>query len=132
MRFLVLSSLVGAALFAPAEVQAQLPPGYWSYYDTNHQTHRRQPAYHAMPGHQPPAHAPDGPANRPNLASDPFDYNGRGMTGHGLSTYQSNGYSGSNQNLYYGYWDGGFQGGSLYGYSMYPHFNRPGFTYWQY
>ncbi|MGH7137250.1 MAG: hypothetical protein ACREHD_16020, partial [Pirellulales bacterium] len=62
---------------------------------------------------------------------DPMNYEGRGMTGQGVSAYQGNGYSGGNQGLYYGYWDGGFQQGNLYGYSMYPHFNRPGFTYWQ-
>lgn len=133
MRFVLLSALFAIAILAPAEVQAQLPPGYWNYYDTNHQSARRQQPHHAVPGNRLPAYATGEHSTKAGPAADPFDYDGRGMTGRGgVSTYQSNGYSGPRQNLYYGYWDGGFQGGSLYGSSMYPHFDRPGFTYWQY
>lgn len=132
MRFVLLSLLTAIVLVGPAELQAQLPPGYWSYYDTNHQAHRRQQGHHELQGNRLPASAASERSTGAGPSADRFDYDGRGMTGRGLSTYQSNGYSGPRQNLYYGYWDGGFQGGSLYGSSMYPHFDRPGFTYWQY
>lgn len=55
---------------------------------------------------------------------------GRGLSGSGGSAYDNNVYRGRAVNLSYGYWDGGFNPG-LYGFSMYPHFDRPGFTYWQ-
>lgn len=132
MRLLIFPALAAIALAASDEVQAQLPPGYWSYYDNNHKPQRRQSAHHETQGNRLPVYATGERSESAAPAADPLDYNGRGMTGRGLSSYQSNGYSGPNQNLYYGYWDGGFQAGSLYGYSMYPHFDRPGFTYWQY
>jgi hypothetical protein len=53
---------------------------------------------------------------------------GRGISSGG-SAYQTNQYRGNGANMSYGYWDGGFNPG-LYGFSMYPHFDRPGFTYW--
>ncbi|HEX7376129.1 MAG TPA: hypothetical protein VF278_03405 [Pirellulales bacterium] len=55
----------------------------------------------------------------------------RGMSPGGGSAYQNNEYSGRGANMSYSYWDGGFNPGSLYSFSMYPHFDRPGFTYWQ-
>jgi hypothetical protein len=66
---------------------------------------------------------------RPNPHVDNSVYS-RGLSGSGGSAYQTNQYRGSGANLSYGYWDGGFNPG-LYGFSMYPHFDRPGFTYWQ-
>lgn len=54
----------------------------------------------------------------------------RGLSAGGGSAYQTNDYRGRSANFSYGYWDGGFNPG-LYGFSMYPHFDRPGFTYWQ-
>jgi hypothetical protein len=132
MRGVLFFVIFAAALAMPSAASAQLPPGYWSYYDSGSKNHHRQHSQAALK-HQP---APSSELHEPRRdrgeLADPMDYEGRGMTGRGLSAYQSNGYSGPNQNLYYGYWDGGFQGGSLYGSSMYPHFDRPGFTYWQY
>lgn len=132
MRLLIFAPLIAIVLLAPAEADAQLPPGYWSYYDSNNQAGRRQQSHHQVHGSRIPADTIREPSARGGPSTDPLDYEGRGMTGRGLSSYQSNGYSGPRQNSYYGYWDGGFQGGSLYGSSMYPHFDRPGFTYWQY
>lgn len=54
---------------------------------------------------------------------------GRGLSGNGGSAYLTNQYRGNGANFSYGYWDGGFNPG-LYGFSNYPHFDRPGFTYW--
>jgi hypothetical protein len=54
---------------------------------------------------------------------------GRGLSGTSGSAYLTNQYRGSGANMSYGYWDGGFNP-TLYGFSMYPHFDRPGFTYW--
>lgn len=54
---------------------------------------------------------------------------GRGLSSGGAA-YLTNQYQGRNGSMSYGYWDGGFNP-SLYGFSMYPHFDRPGFTYWQ-
>lgn len=53
----------------------------------------------------------------------------RGMTTSGLNAYDANEYRGRPTSLSYGYWDGGFNPG-IYGFSQYPHFDRPGFTYW--
>lgn len=120
-----------AAALTPATLWAQLPPGYWSYYDSGNATyHQKRSHYELQRQRAPSATAQESLADR-GTPADPMDYNGRGMTGRGLSSYQSNGYSGPNQNLYYGYWDGGFTPG-LYGFSMYSHFDRPGFSYWQY
>ena len=55
---------------------------------------------------------------------------GRGLTSGGGNAYQNNEYRGRGASMSYGYSDGGFNP-SLYGFSMYPHFDRPGFTYWQ-
>ena len=65
---------------------------------------------------------------RPNPHIDNSLY-GRGLSGTSGSAYLTNQYRGSGANMSYGYWDGGFNPG-LYGFSMYPHFDRPGFTYW--
>lgn len=65
---------------------------------------------------------------RPNPHVDNSLY-GRGLSGTSGSAYLTNQYRGSGANMSYGYWDGGFNPG-LYGFSMYPHFDRPGFTYW--
>ena len=130
MRFLLRLAVFTAALL-PSALWAQLPPGYWSYYDSGNNNYHRQRSTHELEqqrARSAPAQEPWGGRER---AANPLDYDGRGMTGRGLSAYQSNGYSGPNQNLYYGYWDGGFTPG-LYGFSMYSHFDRPGFTYWQY
>jgi hypothetical protein len=54
---------------------------------------------------------------------------GRGFSSGGAA-YLTNQYQGRGGSMSYGYWDGGFNP-SLYGFSMYPHFDRPGFTYWQ-
>ena len=130
MRLEVLVAVFGLTLLIPGAVYGQLPPGYWNYYDSASKSpHRR----HSAGGGD--EHAASTLAHDPRVdrgpAVDRMNYEGRGMTGQGVSAYQGNGYSGGNQGLYYGYWDGGFQTGNLYGYSMYPHFNRPGFTYWQ-
>ena len=53
----------------------------------------------------------------------------RGMTASGLNAYDANEYRGRPTSVSYGYWDGGFNPG-IYGFSQYPHFDRPGFTYW--
>lgn len=83
------------------------------------------------------------PLVRPRRAAPPLDiyppYNphfdnslyARGLTPGGGSAYQNNEYSGRGANMSYSYWDGGFNPGGLYSFSMYPHFDRPGFTYWQ-
>ncbi|HET6879710.1 MAG TPA: hypothetical protein VFI31_06135 [Pirellulales bacterium] len=132
MRSVLFLGVVAMATAAPGVAAAQLPPGYWSFYDSDSKSHHRQHAQGQLQHHaSSPRGAQEPWADRGPVA-DPMGYQGRGMTGRGLSAYQSNGYSGPNQSLYYGYWDGGFQGGSAYGYSMYPHFDRPGFTYWQY
>ncbi|HVX10115.1 MAG TPA: hypothetical protein VHC22_02830 [Pirellulales bacterium] len=55
----------------------------------------------------------------------------RGMTLGGGSAYQNNEYNGRGANYSYSYYDGGFNPGGLYSFSLYPHFDRPGFTYWQ-
>ncbi|HWB10906.1 MAG TPA: hypothetical protein VG826_16880 [Pirellulales bacterium] len=68
------------------------------------------------------------PSSNPHF--DNVSY-GRGLTVGGGSAYQMNEYQGRGANLYYGYWDGGFNPGGLYSLSTYPHFDRPGFTYWQ-
>jgi hypothetical protein len=115
----------------PTALWAQLPPGYWSYYDSGNKHHHRTQNKYELQRQQASGGAAHEPWVRPGPPGDPMDYQGRGMTGRGLSAYQSNGYTGPNQNLYYGYWDGGFTPG-LYGFSMYSHFDRPGFTYWQY
>ncbi|HWB08036.1 MAG TPA: hypothetical protein VG826_02240 [Pirellulales bacterium] len=54
---------------------------------------------------------------------------GRGLSSGGAA-YLTNQYQGHGASMSYGYWDGGFNPG-LYGFSLYPHFDRPGFTYWQ-
>jgi hypothetical protein len=130
MRLHVFAAVFSAALLVPGIACGQLPPGYWNYYDSSSKSPHR---HHTASGAQ--QHATSHVAHEPWVdrrpAADPMNYEGRGMTGQGVSAYQGNGYSGGNQGLYYGYWDGGFQPGNLYGYSMYPHFNRPGFTYWQ-
>ena len=115
----------------PSTLIAQLPPGYWSYYDSGNKNYHRHLSHHELQRQRAPSATAHEPWSRPRPPADPMDYQGRGMTGRGLSAYQSNGYTGPNQNLYYGYWDGGFTPG-LYGFSMYSHFDRPGFTYWQY
>lgn len=130
MRPQLLAAVFGAVLLAPEFVSAQLPPGYWSYYDSASKSSSRHRG-HNGPDQRAASHAADEPSVGRRRPVDPMNYEGRGMTGQGVSAYQSNGYSGGNQGLYYGYWDGGFQPGNLYGYSMYPHFDRPGFTYWQ-
>jgi hypothetical protein len=56
---------------------------------------------------------------------------GRGLTEAGGSAYQTNEYRGRGANMSYSYYDGGFSPGGLYSLSAYPHFDRPGFTYWQ-
>ncbi|HET6882476.1 MAG TPA: hypothetical protein VFI31_20080 [Pirellulales bacterium] len=56
---------------------------------------------------------------------------GRGLTESGGSAYQTNEYRGRGANMSYSYYDGGFNPGGLYSFSAYPHFDRPGFTYWQ-
>jgi hypothetical protein len=80
---------------------------------------------------------------RPRRASAPLDiypaYDphfdnaiyGIGLTKNGGSAYLTNEYRGPVANMSYGYWDGGFSPGGIYSLSLYPHFDRPGFTYWQ-
>ena len=59
------------------------------------------------------------------------DLYGRGLTPGGGSAYLTNQYRGRPANVSYSYWDGGFNpNGGLYSLSNYPHFDRPGFTYW--
>ena len=131
MRSLLSATIFAAVMLAPTGLWAQLPPGYWSYYDSGNKNYHRQRSQYELHRQQAPPAAAQEPSLDRGSPVDPMDYEGRGMTGRGLSAYQSNGYRGPNQNLYYGYWDGGFQPG-LYGFSMYSHFDRPGFTYWQY
>jgi hypothetical protein len=66
------------------------------------------------------------PAPNPHLDNTLL---GRGLSSGGAA-YLTNQYQGRGGSMSYGYWDGGFNPG-LYGFSMYPHFDRPGFTYWQ-
>jgi hypothetical protein len=99
--------------------------GYWAIDPA------RKP--HDGADHQPgPRHAVRSrdisPAANPHFANMLY---GRGLTVGGGSAYQMNEYQGRGANLYYGYWDGGFNPGGLYNFSLYPHFDRPGFTYWQ-
>ncbi|HWB08758.1 MAG TPA: hypothetical protein VG826_06025 [Pirellulales bacterium] len=133
MRHVLRVAILSIVALLPSTLYAQLPPGYWTYYDSGSKNyHRHQSNYQLHRQRAPGATASaQEPWARPGPPADPMDYQGRGMTGRGLSAYQSNGYTGPNQNLYYGYWDGGFTPG-LYGFSMYSHFDRPGFTYWQY
>ncbi|HEV3342618.1 MAG TPA: hypothetical protein VG125_19755 [Pirellulales bacterium] len=131
MWFLLRLTVFSAVALVPTALWAQLPPGYWSYYDSGNKHHHRTQNKYELQRQQASGGAAHEPWVRPGPPGDPMDYQGRGMTGRGLSAYQSNGYTGPNQNLYYGYWDGGFTPG-LYGFSMYSHFDRPGFTYWQY
>lgn len=123
--------IVFALIDAPGTALAQLPPGYWSYYDADQAHYHRQRSNYELERQRAPRVSAEESSRDRSSPADPMDYEGRGMTGRGLSSYQSNGYSGPHQNYYYGYWDGGFNPG-LYGFSLYPHFNRPGFTYWQY
>jgi hypothetical protein len=94
--------------------------GYWGIEPTRKSgddvDHPRHPARHIDPS-----------------ANPHFDnaLYGRGLTAAGASAYQTNEYQGRGANMYYGYWDGGFNPGGLYNFSIYPHFDRPGFTYWQ-
>lgn len=150
-------AVITVMLSAASPAAAQLPPGYWSYYDSGNKHYHRRAADYEM-GRQRPAKKGSEALAAPNprdlssvessrplfwsdrqrssqpfaapLPTDSADYAGRGLTGRGFSAYQGNGYQGSGQNLYYGYWDGGFNTG-MYGFSVYPHFDRPGFTYWQ-
>jgi hypothetical protein len=129
MRLWIGLAVAAVGLAVVPRASAQLPPGYWSYYDSgNNQYHRRAADYELR--RQRPANRSSHQPFAAPLATDRADYAGRGLTGNGFSAYQGNGYQGGGQNLYYGYWDGGFNTG-VYGFSMYPHFNRPGFTYWQ-
>ncbi|HQU47450.1 MAG TPA: hypothetical protein PK867_31895, partial [Pirellulales bacterium] len=88
---------------------------------------RRQTTQFASHGPRRSAPLDIYPPNSPH-----FDHAlyGRGMTGSVGNAYDSNEYRGRPTTLSYGYWDGGFNPG-IYGFSMYPHFDRPGFTYWQ-
>jgi len=123
-------AILSIVALLPSTLLAQLPPGYWSYYDSgNKHYHRRQSGYEVQ-RQRSHGTVPHDPWARPGPAADPMNYEGRGMSSSGLSAYQNNGYNGPNQDINYGYWDGGFQPG-LYGFSMYSHFDRPGFTYWQ-
>lgn len=131
MRFLLPVTIIATLLSVPATAGAQLPPGYWSYYDSGNSKYHRQQSSHEFQRQRAPTATAHEPWADRGPAADPMNYNGRGLTGRGLSAFQSNGYTGPNQNMYYGYWDGGFQPG-LYGFSRYSHFDRPGFTYWQY
>jgi hypothetical protein len=55
----------------------------------------------------------------------------RGLTPGGGSAYMSHNYRGRAASVSYSYYDGGFNpNGSLYGLSNYPHYDRPGFSYW--
>jgi hypothetical protein len=128
MRHILILSIVA---LLPSTLYAQLPPGYWSYYDSGSKHYHRHQGSYELHRQQSRSATAQEPWARPGPPPDLMDYEGRGMTGRGLSAYQSNGYTGPNQNLYYGYWDGGFTPG-LYGFSMYSHFDRPGFMYWQY
>ena len=156
MRFWPSLAVVAVMLASARPAAAQLPPGYWSYYDSGTKHYHRQAADYELSRQRPakkgsgdlaasnPRELSTVESSRPlfqtgvqrshqpfaaPLATDRADYAGRGLTGHGFSAYQGNGYQGSGQNLYYGYWDGGFNTG-MSGFSMYPHFDRPGFTYW--
>ena len=55
----------------------------------------------------------------------------RGLTPGGGSAYMNHNYTGRAAPVSYGYWDGGFNpNAGLYSLSNYPHYDRPGFTYW--
>ena len=109
-----------------------------------------QPAFAAFPGNGYWSIKPAGnrrdeavPTTRQRRSSPPLDiypaYDphfdnaiyGLGLTASGGSAYLTNEYRGRATNMSYGYWDGGFSPGGIYSLSLYPHFDRPGFTYWQ-
>ena len=109
-----------------AAAMAQFPGGgYWGADHASNSNYHKRAAYNELRRHLEP--------NVQGTARDPHYANtllGWGLTGNGMSAYQGNQYRGRATSMYYGYWDGGFNPG-LYGFSMYPHFDRPGFTYWQ-
>jgi hypothetical protein len=124
---LVLAAAIVVGFSNPA--LAQFPGnGYWGHYQASNSNYHKRAAYGELRENLEP--------DVRDTPSDPHIANymeGRGYTHHGsgFSAYQSNQYRGKSAlNMYYGYWDGGFNPG-LYGFSMYPHFDRPGFTYWQ-
>jgi hypothetical protein len=131
MRLVLQITIFMAAALLPSTVLAQLPPGYWSYYDSGNKKYHQQRSNYELERQRAASTRAHEPWTTRRQLADPMDYEGRGLTGRGMSAYQTNGYTGPNQNPYYGYWDGGFTPG-LYGFSMYAHFDRPGFTYWQY
>lgn len=127
MKRLVLMLTVAAAWAAlGGSAMAQFPGGgYWGAYHANNTHYHKRASYGELRSHLEP--------DVTGTASDPHYSNyllGWGLTGNGMSAYQGNEYRGRPTSMYYGYWDGGFNPG-LYGFSMYPHFDRPGFTYWQ-
>lgn len=116
----LLLALAWSSACCPNAVAAFPGNGYWAIGPARKSAgdadHSRHPAPHIDP------------------SSDPHFDNalyGRGLTRAGASAYQTNEYQGRGANMYYGYWDGGFNPGGLYSLSIYPHFDRPGFTYWQ-
>jgi hypothetical protein len=120
---LLVLSLLGA--WCPNAEAAFPGNGYWRIDsaskprgDANHQAGSR------YPGRSPHID----PSPNPYFANALY---GRGLTVGGGSAYQTNEYRGRGANFNYGYWDGGFNPGGLYSLSTYPHFDRPGFTYWQ-
>lgn len=125
-RFALILTAVAAWTAFGEAATAQFPGGgYWGAYQANNSNYHKRAAYGELRGGLEP--------NVQGTDRDPHYANylaGRGLTGNGMSAYQGNEYRGRPTNMYYGYWDGGFNPG-LYGFSMYPHFDRPGFTYWQ-
>lgn len=108
---------------------AQFPGnGYWGNYKYNNSNYHKRASYGELRNKLEPQIAG---TNRDPRIANYMDGRGYAKNSSGFSDYQSNEYrGGAHLNMYYGYWDGGFNPG-LYGFSMYPHFNRPGFTYWQ-
>jgi hypothetical protein len=112
-------------IFCTGQALAAFPGnGYWGVGPTR--TPRGETAHPASP-RQRSAYPLDAyPASNPHFDNSLL---GRGLSSGGAA-YLTNQYRGYNAGMSYGYWDGGFNPG-IYGFSMYPHFDRPGFTYWQ-
>ncbi|HVW38574.1 MAG TPA: hypothetical protein VHB99_14765 [Pirellulales bacterium] len=127
-RLIGILTVVAAWIALGGAAQAQFPGGgYWGAYHSNNSNYHKRASYGELRNRLEPD--VQGTDRDPHF-SNSNHLLGWGLTGNGTNAYQGNGYRGRSTSMYYGYWDGGFNPG-LYGFSMYPHFDRPGFTYWQ-
>ncbi|HXT57444.1 MAG TPA: hypothetical protein VN699_02365 [Pirellulales bacterium] len=127
-RFTLIIAAAAAWAACSNPAAAQFPGnGYWGAYHASNSHYHKRAAYDQLQQNLQPR--VEGTERDPHYANYLM---GRGLSsnGNGMSAYQGNEYRGRATNMYYGYWDGGFNPG-LYGFSMYPHFDRPGFSYWQ-